>query len=109
MVFYDLLYLFNDGRSIIISFTFRKFSGYLFPRYDNITTYFKEKFAFNPKNGNMYVTVGFSNVVSVIDSTSNQVVDTVPVEEGALKIALDPINNDMYVTNTLNNTVSVIG
>jgi hypothetical protein len=45
MVFYDLLYLFNGGRSIIsISFTFRKFSGYLFPRYDNITTYFKEKF-----------------------------------------------------------------
>ena len=65
--------------------------------------------AYNPKNGNMYVTIGFDNVVKVIDSTSNQVVDTFPVREGALKIALDPINNDMYVTNTLNNTVSVIG
>jgi len=56
----------------------------------------------------MYVTVAFSNVVSVIDSANNTVVKNNPVREGALKIAFNPENDDMYVTNAVNNTVSVI-
>ena len=38
--------------------------------------------AFNPSNGNIYVANHYSKTVSVIDSSTNMVIDTIPVGEG---------------------------
>src|SRR5205823_6634266 len=69
--------------------------------------------AFDPNNGNMYVTNQGSNTVSVIDSTTNTVIATIPVGTTPFAIAFDPKNDDMYVvnngnTNDRDNSVSVI-
>ena len=60
-------------------------------------------------NRDMYVTNFFSNTVSVIDTRTNTVIDTIPVRGvSPLGIAFNPYNRDMYVTNFVSNTVSVI-
>jgi YVTN family beta-propeller protein len=68
--------------------------------------------AFNPNNKDMYVVnqVGGGNnsTVSVIDSSTNHVVDTITVGIRSTDIAFNPNNRDMYVTNLESNTVSVI-
>jgi YVTN family beta-propeller protein len=66
--------------------------------------------AFNPNNGDMYVANqgSSSNNVSVINSTTNTVVATIPVGSGPHGIAFNPNNGDMYVANHLSNNVSVI-
>jgi YVTN family beta-propeller protein len=46
--------------------------------------------------------------VSVIDSTTNSVIATIPVGSGPQFIAFNPNNGDMYVTNRGSNDVSVI-
>jgi DNA-binding beta-propeller fold protein YncE len=46
--------------------------------------------------------------VSVIDPTSNTVIDTVGVGSGPIGVAFDPTNGDLYVTNDVGGTVSVI-
>jgi YVTN family beta-propeller protein len=56
----------------------------------------------------MYVTNGLSKTVSVIDTRTNTVIDTIPVGEGPVDIAFNPYNGGMYVTNGLSKTVSVI-
>jgi YVTN family beta-propeller protein len=68
--------------------------------------------AFNPANGDMYVTHSTSpGSVSVIDSQTNQVVASIPLIY-PYGIAYNPANGDMYVTlsGSINNTffVSVI-
>jgi YVTN family beta-propeller protein len=64
--------------------------------------------AFNPSNNDMYVANHGGFTVSVIDSSTNEVVDTIPVGAFPLGIAFNPRNNDMYVANRDSNTVSVI-
>jgi YVTN family beta-propeller protein len=64
--------------------------------------------AYDSINKRMYVTNFADNTVSVIDTTSNTVIDTIPVGGAPGDIAYDRINQDMYVINEDDNTVSVI-
>jgi YVTN family beta-propeller protein len=64
--------------------------------------------AFNPSNNDMYVANFGGSTVSVIDSSTNTVVDTIVVGPGPHSFAFNPSNNDMYVTISTSNTVSVI-
>jgi YVTN family beta-propeller protein len=56
----------------------------------------------------MYVTNSDSDDVSVIDTTTNTVIDTIEVDFTPVDIAYDPVNHRMYVANSDDNTVSVI-
>ena len=49
-----------------------------------------------------------ANKVSVIDSSSDKVVDTVSVGNKPLAITYNPSNNNIYVANTFSDTMSVI-
>ena len=51
---------------------------------------------------------GLSKTVSVIDSTTNTVIATIPVGSFSQDIAFNRTNVDMYVTNFDSNNVSVI-
>jgi YVTN family beta-propeller protein len=67
--------------------------------------------AFNPNNGNMYVTNQGSNSISVIDGRTNTVIGSpIPVGTSPSGIAFNPNNGNIYVTNTNigSNTVSII-
>jgi YVTN family beta-propeller protein len=64
--------------------------------------------AFNPNNGNMYMTNFNSDSVSVINPSTNTVISTIPAGPVPFGIAFNPNNGNMYVTNAGNNTVSVI-
>ena len=69
--------------------------------------------AYDPINKYMYVTNFASASVSVIDTTINTVIDTIPVGDFPLGIIYDPVNHRMYVANnnllsTDNDFVSVI-
>jgi YVTN family beta-propeller protein len=64
--------------------------------------------AFNPNNGDMYVTNEVSDTVSVIDGTTNTVIGTIPVGDLPDGIAFNPNNGYVYVTQFGRNTVSVI-
>ena len=48
------------------------------------------------------------HTVSVIDTTSNTVIDTITVGKNPIEIAYDPENKRMYVTNLGDRTVSAI-
>jgi YVTN family beta-propeller protein len=70
------------------------------------------KIAYDPLTKNMYV-ANFKGTVSVINTTSNHVVGTIPVGGQLADIEYDPVNNRMYVTSQAtdtqsNGTVSVI-
>jgi YVTN family beta-propeller protein len=56
----------------------------------------------------MYVTNFQANTVSVIDTTTNTVIDTIPVGESPLGITYNPVNHIMYVANFFGDTVSGI-
>jgi YVTN family beta-propeller protein len=63
--------------------------------------------AFDPANGNLYTTG--SNGVSVISSSTNQVISTIPIANPDRRgIAYNSANGNMYVTNNADNSVSVI-
>jgi YVTN family beta-propeller protein len=69
--------------------------------------------AYDSANNDVYVTNHGKNVieagkVSVIDSSTNTVVDTVLVGKKPQAITYNPGNNGIYVANTLSNTVSVL-
>jgi YVTN family beta-propeller protein len=49
-----------------------------------------------------------ANKVSVIDTSSDKVIDTVSVGKKPLAITYNPSNNNVYVGNTFSDTVSVI-
>jgi YVTN family beta-propeller protein len=55
-----------------------------------------------------YVTNGFSNNASVIDTASNTVTTTIPVGSFPLGVAVTPDGAFVYVVNNGSNTVSVI-
>jgi YVTN family beta-propeller protein len=75
---------------------------------------FPSSVAFDPKNNETYVTNQFSNSVSLISSTSNTVVDTVPLASlpppylSPSALAYDASNGFMYVANTGFNTLSLV-
>ena len=56
----------------------------------------------------MYVTDLSSNAVSVIDSSTNTVIDTISVGLNPYYLEYNPSNNNIYVANSHSNTVSVI-
>ncbi|MBA3750898.1 MAG: beta-propeller fold lactonase family protein, partial [Nitrosopumilus sp.] len=62
---------------------------------------------FNPNNENIYATNGPGNV-SVIDSSTNTVVDTIPVGDNPFALLFNPNNNNIYVANRDSGDVSVI-
>lgn len=64
--------------------------------------------AYDPSNGNIYVANQGANDVSVISSSSNKVIDTVPVGSGPITLAYDSVNKNMYVGNSYSSNVSVI-
>lgn len=53
----------------------------------------------------MYATNVDSGTVSVIDSSANEVVETIPIGRAPIGIAFNPSNNDMYVANFGSGTV----
>ena len=55
-----------------------------------------------------YITNGFSDNVSVIDTATNTVVATVPVGNDPCGVAVHPDESRVYVTNSFNDNVSVI-
>ena len=65
--------------------------------------------AFDSTNNRIYVPNEGDNTVSVIDTATNSVIDTIPVGDSPHDIEFDPVNNRMYVANMEDNTVSVIG
>src|SRR5215471_5713243 len=58
---------------------------------------------------NAYITNGFSNTVSVIDTATNTVTATIPVGSFPFGVAVIPDGSKVYVPNIGDNTVSVIG
>src|SRR2546422_221151 len=64
--------------------------------------------AYNPYDGNMYVSKQDSNTVSVIDSLSNNVTGNIEVGKSPVGLSYDPVYEEMYVVNRDSNTVSVI-
>jgi YVTN family beta-propeller protein len=64
--------------------------------------------AFNPNNGNMYMTNFNTDSVSVISPSTNTVISTIPVGSAPFGIAFNPNNGNMYVTNAGGKTISVI-
>ena len=73
--------------------------------------------AYDPVNKRMYVSNAELDIVSIIDTTTNTVIDVdpstpeidpIPVGINPLDMAYDPVNQRMYVANFFENTVSVI-
>lgn len=64
--------------------------------------------AYDLINHDMYVTNQGDDSVSVIDTTTNQVIDTIKVGDFPTGIAYDIIHERMYVTNQDDSTISVI-
>jgi YVTN family beta-propeller protein len=64
--------------------------------------------AVNPDGSNVYVVIGHSNKVSVINMTTNNVTAEVNVGTTPYGVAVNPDGTKVYVTNWGNNTVSVI-
>jgi YVTN family beta-propeller protein len=90
------VYAFIDNTSKIVSFL---------PFNKNI---YYHDIAFNPENGNMYVTNRGSGTVSIIDKSTNEILETISVGGLPSRIAFNPENGNMYVTNQGSGTVSII-
>lgn len=57
-------------------------------------------FAFNPSNGNVYVTQASANAISVIDSSTNSIIKSIIIpNSGPIGAAYNPINKYVYVAN----------
>lgn len=60
------------------------------------------------QTGRAYVANNGSNTLSVIDTSANTVVATIPVGAGPQGVAVNPATSRVYVTNNFNGTLSVI-
>ncbi len=74
-----------------------------------------EQIALEPLAGRAYVTNGKANVISVINTWGDNVMDTIPVNQGvkvgpkwARGIVVNPDRNEVYVTNFWSGSVSVL-
>jgi YVTN family beta-propeller protein len=56
----------------------------------------------------MFVANYGDGTVSVIDSTTDNVISTIPVGQGPQWLAFNPRNGNLYVTNSISGTVSVL-
>ena len=56
----------------------------------------------------MYVADFNSGNVSIIDTSSNTIEETIPVGQGPFALAFNPENENMYVVNEKTASVSVI-
>jgi YVTN family beta-propeller protein len=63
---------------------------------------------YDPVCKDMYVTNQGGTTVSVIDTTTNTIIDTITVQSTPIGIAYDPDKHRMYVGNSGSGTVSVI-
>jgi YVTN family beta-propeller protein len=63
---------------------------------------------FNSANGDIYVSNGGGNTVSVISGVNNSLLTNVVVGHNPDTPAFDPLNGDVYVPNSFDGTVSVI-
>jgi len=63
--------------------------------------------AYDPIDGEVYVTTGISSV-EVVDPATNTIAGQITVGQGPSGIALDPANGYLYVANSISGTVSVI-
>jgi YVTN family beta-propeller protein len=64
--------------------------------------------AVNPTTNKIYVTNQDSNYLSVIDGSTNKVINNIKVGSSPFNIALNPVNNAIYVANSRSNTVSIV-
>jgi YVTN family beta-propeller protein len=64
--------------------------------------------AVNPLTNRIYVANNASNNVSVIDGSTDIVVDVIEVEKEPSAVAVNPVTNKVYVTNWNSQSVSVI-
>jgi YVTN family beta-propeller protein len=56
----------------------------------------------------MYVANTEADSISVIDTATNTIIETIYTGDGPIAIEFNPNNNDMYVANEISNTVSVV-
>jgi YVTN family beta-propeller protein len=64
--------------------------------------------AVSPDGAKVYVANVFDNTTSVIDTSNDTVIATVPVGTGPFGVAVNPNGTEVYVTNSEDNTISVI-
>ena len=64
--------------------------------------------AVTPSGGHVYVTNRGSDTISVIDSTLDAVITTIPVEDRPMSVAVAPGGAHVFVTDEGSNTVSLI-
>jgi YVTN family beta-propeller protein len=64
--------------------------------------------AFDPTNGELYVTNNYTNSVSVINVGSGSFVTNIDVGYDPAQAAYDPVNGEVYVSNNGSNTVTAI-
>jgi len=58
--------------------------------------------------GRAYITNGNSNTVSVIDTSSDTVIATIPVGTNPFGVAVNELKKRVYVSDDYDNTISVI-
>ncbi|MHB1742283.1 MAG: YVTN family beta-propeller repeat protein [Thermoplasmataceae archaeon] len=75
---------------------------------DTINASYPAGVAVDSLNGNIYVSDIGSNVVSVINGTTNKVIRNISVGSYPTGIAFDSLNGNIYVANLLSGFVSVI-
>lgn len=63
--------------------------------------------AFNPVNDHLYVVNLFDNTISVIDTSSESVVDTLNVGNDPMGVGINTGNGDIYVANSGSDSVTV--
>ncbi len=62
----------------------------------------------NPITNKIYVANQYSNTISVIDGSNDQIISTIKVESFPYDLDINPFNNRIYVTNRGSDSVSVI-
>ena len=66
------------------------------------------RLAVNPNTNKIYVIYEFSNKVSVIDGTTDRIVDTITLDNVTNAIAVNPTTNMIYVANRDAGTISIV-
>ena len=61
----------------------------------------------NPETNVLYVSNQISNSLSVIDGATNEVIDTIPVEQ-PFELMINPKTNKVYSTYSGNPTLSIV-
>ena len=70
--------------------------------------YFPYQFEFNPSNKQMYFANTGADSVLVIDSSTNDVIETISVGDHPVDLLFNPINDNIYVANARSDYITVI-